>query len=133
MQFQRFYIVLRASPWLNPFSGQLVWAIPVAELLLAAGLLIIRFRRAALLLSALLLLHFTFYIAAMLLFAQQLPCGCGGIIETLTWPQHLLVNVLLTAFAFTAWQLERKHKRTVAIAPGSVSAGITGRNSRTPV
>jgi hypothetical protein len=133
MQFHRFHIALRASPWLNPFSGQLVWAIPAVELILAVGLLIIRFRKRALLISGLLLLLFTVYIGAMLLFAKQLPCGCGGIIETLSWPQHLFVNVLLTVLAFTAWYLERKHKRTIAIASGYVSAGITGRSSRTPV
>lgn len=133
IQSQHFYIVLRSSPWLASFAGQLAWIIPVTELLLAAGLFIRPLRAAALLLSALVLLFFTLYVAAMLLLSPQLPCGCGGIFETLSWPQHLLVNLLLTGLAFIAWHLERKNKTAVAIAPGYASADIAGRSSRTPV
>lgn len=133
MEWHRFLISLRSSPWLRPFSGQLVWAIPVVELLLAAGLFIIRFRERALLFSGILLSGFTVYIGGMLLFMEKLPCGCGGVIEALDWPQHFVLNIVLTLSAFYAWYLERKHKRTVAIAPGYASAGLAGRNSRTPV
>lgn len=133
MEWHRFLVSLRSSPWLRPFSRQLVWAIPVVELLLAAGLFILRFRERALLFSGILLLGFTVYIGGMLLFMKELPCGCGGVIEALSWPQHFVLNIVLTFLAFFAWYLERKNKRTVAIASGYASAGVAGRTSRIPV
>jgi len=133
MQLHRFQIALRSSPWLREYSRQLAWGIPGIELVLAAGLLILRFRERALLFSGILLLVFTLYIGGMLLFTEKLPCGCGGVIEALDWQQHLVLNIVLTLLAFLAWYLERKHKRTVAIASGEVSANLTGRKSRIPV
>ncbi|TXJ24687.1 MAG: hypothetical protein E6Q24_16070 [Chitinophagaceae bacterium] len=133
MQLHRFQIALRSSPWLRSFSRQLAWGVPAVELLLAAGLLILRFREKALFLSGILLFCFTGYIGGMLLFAGKLPCGCGGVIEALSWQQHLVLNIVLTFLAFFGWYVERKYKRTVAIEPGQVSAGLTGRNSRIPV
>ncbi|HEX2845862.1 MAG TPA: MauE/DoxX family redox-associated membrane protein [Chitinophagaceae bacterium] len=133
IQLHRFQIALRSSPWLRPFSRQLAWGIPAVELLLAAGLLILRSREKALLFSGILLFCFTGYIGGMLLFAKKLPCGCGGVIETLSWQQHLVLNIVLTFLAFFGWYVERKHKRTVAIESGQASASLTGRNSRIPV
>jgi len=133
MQLHRFQIALRSSPWLRPFSGQLAWGIPVIELLLAAGLLILWLREKALLFSGILLFCFTVYIGGMLMFVKKLPCGCGGIIEMLGWQQHLVLNIVLTFLAFLGWYVERKHKRTVAVESGHASADLTGRNSRIPV
>lgn len=133
MQLHRFHIALRSSPWLRPFSGQLAWGIPAIELLLAVGLLILWFREKALLFSGILLFCFTGYIGGMLLFAKKLPCGCGGVIEVLSWQQHLVLNIIMTFLAFFGWYMERKYKRTVAIEPGQASANLAGRNSRIPV
>ncbi|WP_257667041.1 MauE/DoxX family redox-associated membrane protein [Parapedobacter tibetensis] len=46
-----------------------------------------------------LMVVFTAYIGSMLLFAESLPCQCGGAIEKLTWQQHLLFNCGFIALA----------------------------------
>jgi hypothetical protein len=52
-----------------------------------------------------------------------LPCSCGGIINRLSWPQHLVLNVVLTALTALAYITEQPYQRFIAI----------NRNRRTPV
>jgi putative oxidoreductase len=83
------------QPLPEALSSQLVWALPLGELL-AAGLLLYRplqvwgFTLASLLTGA-----FTGY-ALLILLGQFsfIPCSCGGMLESLSWEQHLLVNSL---------------------------------------
>ena len=84
-------------------SHILVWAVPVVELATAGLLLISQTRRAGLYASMFLLSAFTFYIALILtgLFGP-IPCSCGGVLEQLTWSQHLLFNLLFLALTLVA-------------------------------
>lgn len=84
-------------------SHILVWAVPVVELATAGLLLISQTRRAGLYASLFLLSAFTFYIASILtgLFGA-IPCSCGGVLEELTWSQHLLLNLLFLALTLVA-------------------------------
>jgi hypothetical protein len=36
---------------------------------------------------------FTIYIAIILVVNNHIPCSCGGIIQSMSWKQHLLFNV----------------------------------------
>ncbi len=44
--------------------------------------------------SFLLLLAFTAYIILMFNFSPYMPCSCGGLIEILTWKQHIIFNII---------------------------------------
>ncbi|MFI8378863.1 MauE/DoxX family redox-associated membrane protein [Leeuwenhoekiella sp. NPDC079379] len=80
---------------------------------LAALLLVSKTRRLGLLGSAVLMSVFTVYIAGMMLFIPELPCSCGGIINDLTWSQHLLFNLVFTALAiYGSYQYSRFTKIT---------------------
>ena len=71
----------------------LVWAVPLGELL-AAGLLLYRpLQLWGFALASLLMGLFTGYTGLILLGQFSfVPCSCGGMLESLSWEQHLPVN-----------------------------------------
>jgi putative oxidoreductase len=84
-------------------SEFLAWAVPLTELG-AAGLLIFsKTRRIGLYLSLLLLFVFSIYIITILLNVfGRIPCSCGGILENMTWTEHLLFNVFFIVLTLIA-------------------------------
>jgi putative oxidoreductase len=82
-------------------------AVPLAELALVGLLTFDKTRGTGYRLSALLLGLFSLYIIAILRLGGRIPCSCGGIIEKLSWGQHLLVNGLLAALALVSYYINR--------------------------
>jgi len=101
---------LKSSPLIGFAASFLGWGIPLVELSISALLLLPRFRKTGLVFSFALLTLFTAYIAYMLLTSSHLPCSCGGIINTLSWRQHLWLNVFLALLAATAIYLNHRLK-----------------------
>jgi len=99
---------LGASPTLGPVAPVMSWGLPVIEIIVAVMVFVQRYRRYGLYASFVLMIIFTGYVGALLLFSDELPCSCGGIIALLSWPQHLVVNVLLIILAFTAIKLQQQ-------------------------
>ena len=91
--FERFRVQLGKSPILNAFSGLVAFTIPVLELLLAACLAIKRFQYIALYAAFSLMVLFSAYIVTILNFSSYIPCSCGGILQNMSWSQHLLFNI----------------------------------------
>lgn len=117
----RFIGAMQHNPLLFPYANLLSWLIPVIELIIVVLLFIPRSRRSGVLASAVLLSIFTGYIGYMLLSNSELPCTCGGVLEKMSWRQHLILNVFMTVLSIAAWL--RHPKRFVA----------TNRSSRIPV
>jgi len=46
----------------------------------------------------------------MLAFAPKLPCSCGGVIQKMTWGQHVIFNLFFTLLALVGIWLARKRK-----------------------
>jgi len=101
LEFDQFKNQLSQVDFLKPMAGILVGLIPLVEYSLAALLLVSKTRRLGLIGSAILMSVFTVYIGGMISFSPELPCSCGGIINNLTWQQHLLFNIGFTALAIT--------------------------------
>lgn len=118
-----FEAILSQSPFIGSKANLLSWTLPILELFTAALLLIPSCRRFGFLSSFILMLLFTSYVAYMILFAENLPCSCGGVISQMTWSQHLIFNIFFTALAFISWRLTIRNKLFIAI----------DRKSRTPV
>ena len=116
---QSFESVLHSSPLLKNASFILSWLIPFTELVITLLLFIPASRQTGLFYSFLLMSLFTAYIAYMVLNASQLPCSCGGILQQLSWQQHLLLNIILSILAATGYLLEKTNKRFIAINRGS--------------
>lgn len=106
IQYDKFSFEAGRSPFLQHISPQVAVLVPVGELLTAALLIFKRTRVAGLYVSLFALTLFTGYVYIMLRYAYDLPCSCGGIIELLTWEQHLLVNLMLTLLTAIALILQ---------------------------
>lgn len=120
--YSAFRVVLSKSPLLSFASSFIAWFLPVIELIVSLMLLMPFTRKFGLLISTSLMATFTFYLAYMIFFTPNLPCSCGGILKNLNWTEHLILNIVLLAMAFTAWWLRNTNQRFIAI----------NRNSRTP-
>lgn len=118
-----FLYSLQNSPLLQPLASILSWLVPCTEIAISILLFNPKRKEAGLLLSTLLMTAFTFYIAYMLLFIPHLPCSCGGILNSMTWNQHLVFNIVITMLGIIGWRVSKLNKDVIAI----------NRTSRTPV
>lgn len=93
----KFTVQLGQSPLLHPYAGWLSWLMPIAEIGIALALFNKRYRLIGLYLSFTLMTMFTAYIIAITQFSDYIPCSCGGILQKMTWNQHLVFNIFFTA------------------------------------
>jgi hypothetical protein len=100
--FDRFVNFLGKSPLIGSSKYVAAWSIPSAELTVSLLLLLPSTRRIGVYCAFVLMSLFTAYVGYMILFVPHLPCSCGGIIQKLTWQQHLVLNLVLTGIAATA-------------------------------
>lgn len=108
LDYQNFKIQLGQSPLLSPFAGIVSWAVPSIEFLISLLLAIPKFRLSALFAAFSLMAMFTAYIYIILNYSAFVPCSCGGVLEKMTWDQHLLFNIafiLLSAIAILIYPL----------------------------
>ncbi|WP_316837827.1 MauE/DoxX family redox-associated membrane protein [Pedobacter nutrimenti] len=91
--FERFSVELSKSPILNPIASWVVIAIPSIEIALSIFLIVKRFRLAALYASFSLMVMFSAYIVAILKFSSYIPCTCGGVLQNMSWKEHLIFNL----------------------------------------
>jgi len=81
------------SPILEPFASIIGWLLPLIELLTATLLFVPKWRLPGLYLACCLMVVFSIYITVLFLTDDKLPCSCGGIIDLLSWKQHLILNI----------------------------------------
>lgn len=89
----------------------LVWLLPLGELAIVAMFFFKRTQLAAFYASGVLMAAFTGYIALIVgdAFAFT-PCVCGGIIESLSWQEHLYFNVFFLGISLLSVWLMKKYK-----------------------
>jgi uncharacterized membrane protein len=114
VNLEHFYQVMTKSPMLRPFAAVLSGLIPTVEAALAVLLIIPRTRRIGLWGATRLIFIFAAYIFYMLITSSDLPCTCGGIIQELTWAQHLVLNLGLMVSGVIALKYTYK-KNFIAI------------------
>jgi len=119
----RFESAMEHSDLIHPFARLLSWSIPMLELIIVLLLFLPRLRRIGLISSTILLALFTAYIVYILKFYEQLPCRCGGVIEQMTWKEHLLFNLFFLFMGMVSIIPSNKLNRLIAI----------NRRSRIPV
>lgn len=98
---------LKLAPLTANIAGFVAWAVPVAELLIAAMLCHPRWRLIGLYAFLGLMALFTVYIVQTLFFSDRLPCSCGGVLEMLSWSEHLLFNIGFMLLAAIGIVLQR--------------------------
>ncbi|MFH6997384.1 DoxX family protein [Flavobacterium sp. FlaQc-57] len=97
--FENFRIQLGQSPLLSSFADWISITVPVSEFIIAFVLLLKRFRLAGLYAAYMLMIMFTAYIYIILNFSSFVPCSCGGILEKMTWEEHLIFNICFVILA----------------------------------
>lgn len=115
----------------QPFSDELgyilVYSLPPLEMLIAIALITERFRKAGLSLSILLMTAFTGYIVVALLGAwEELPCGCGSVIDGMNWTQHLFFNLFFLVLSISGLYLWYK-LRGSDVGNGTTEGGSAKR------
>jgi uncharacterized membrane protein YphA (DoxX/SURF4 family) len=109
--FEKFKVELGKSPILNAFATYVAVAVPAVEVLIALFLVMRRFQYLALYAAFSLMVMFSAYIVMILNFSSYIPCSCGGILENMTWTEHLLFNigfVILGVIAILIYPLDIK-------------------------
>lgn len=110
-EHDRFYKGLTKVQYLKEYALTISWLVPVCELAIALLLIIPTTQRLGLRLFTIMMGVFTLYITSMLLWADKLPCHCGGAIEMLSWKQHLLFNLGFMLLAILGIYLQKNINR----------------------
>jgi hypothetical protein len=117
IHFDKFSFEAGRSPFLQHIAPLVAITVPVTELIISILLVIKRTRVIGLYASLFLITLFTGYVYIMLRYAYDLPCSCGGIIELLTWEQHLIVNFMITLLTAIAIILQTVvNKQSIALS-----------------
>lgn len=111
---KHFELVVSKMLLLKHVAGFISFALPVTELVICALLFMPATRLFGLYASIGLLISFTIYIGYMMLFASKLPCACGGVLEQMSWTQHLVFNIVFIALSAIAIKLYQSNKNIVA-------------------
>lgn len=102
LAFQNFQNVLSQAPYIAPLSFPIAVGVPLMELFCCVLLVQSKWRVTGMYFSFFLLLSFTLYLMGMKLSGSKLPCSCGGVLQQLSWKDHIALNtgfLLLTAYA----------------------------------
>jgi len=109
LDFRTFVKDMNNQPLPNSWTPFLVWFIPCSEIALSLGLIFERTRLISLYGSLVLMGLFSGYTLIILSHAfSYIPCSCGGIINRLTWRQHLLLNLFFVGLAIAGIILQRR-------------------------
>ncbi|GAA3622328.1 MauE/DoxX family redox-associated membrane protein [Flavivirga jejuensis] len=98
--FDEFKIQIGQSPVLTNYTTWVAWGVPFIEILISLMLIIPRFKLLALYAAFTLMTMFTTYIFIILNFSDFIPCSCGGVLEKLSWTEHLIFNIIFVILAF---------------------------------
>lgn len=98
---------------LAPVSNLVAILLPIVEFIVVIMLAVPRWRLKGYYLTLGLMILFTAYITILLTSDKNLPCSCGGIIQQLSWPQHLVFNSAFIVSDILAIWLLRKQKKEV--------------------
>ncbi|HWJ91892.1 MAG TPA: MauE/DoxX family redox-associated membrane protein [Flavisolibacter sp.] len=102
LDYQKFRVQLGQSPLLTNFAFVLAWFVPALEIIIAVLLATDRYRLTALYASFSLMVVFSAYIFFITRFASHVPCSCGGVLEKMSWDQHLIFNIVFVVMAAVA-------------------------------
>ncbi|WP_433763717.1 MauE/DoxX family redox-associated membrane protein [Flavobacterium ginsenosidimutans] len=105
LDYNDFRIQLGQSPILSPFAGWVSILVPISEFIISFLLAFKTTRRIALLSAFSLMILFSFYIYIILNYSTFIPCSCGGILEKMSWKQHLIFNLIFAVLGGYAFLL----------------------------
>lgn len=109
LDFKTFIGQMNNQPLPNSWTPFLVWTIPLLEVAISVALIFEYTRLLGLYASLVIMVMFSVYTGIVLLhFFPYVPCSCGGVIQKLTWPQHLFLNVFYVALSILGIRIQRR-------------------------
>ena len=99
LDFENFQVQLAQSPLLSAYAGLISYAVILIEVFIAGLLLFKGTKLWGLYGTFALMTAFSMYIYLMLNYSDFVPCSCGGILEKMSWTQHLIFNVVTVFIA----------------------------------
>lgn len=106
VRFGRFLDELGKSPFLMDYALAVAIGTPLIEAIVAMMLVIDKWRLRALYFSVFLMSLFTAYIYMLVNYSYFTSCLCSAAIESLSWQQHLIFNMVFLAFALIGVLIE---------------------------
>jgi hypothetical protein len=91
--------VLTLIPVFGPYHAITAPLIITLELLIALLLIVPSLKAVGMHATLVLLIIFTLCLILMVMFAEVLPCSCGGISARLSWKSQIWINLFLTLLA----------------------------------
>lgn len=110
IDYQKFRAQLGQSPMLTSFADWVSWIVPAVEIGISTMLVFPRWRLLGLYAAFSLMVMFTAYIVMITKFSEYVPCSCGGILQNMTWNQHLLFNIVFLGFGIAGILLNSNNK-----------------------
>lgn len=98
-QLDVFQLRLERMPYISSYASLISVGVPFLELVIAGLLWFPKHRTIALYASFILLGLFATYIIIVLRYSDSIPCSCGGVISTLGWRDHILLNISFMVLA----------------------------------
>jgi uncharacterized membrane protein YphA (DoxX/SURF4 family) len=99
LDYQKFVVQLGQSPILTNYAQVLAVVVPFIELGISLMLIFPKTRLKGLYAAFGLMVMFTTYIVLASRFSDYVPCSCGGVLEGMTWTQHLIFNTVFVLLA----------------------------------
>jgi uncharacterized membrane protein YphA (DoxX/SURF4 family) len=106
--YENFSAELGKSPLLTAFADWVAWIIPTIELVIVALLTVPQWCLAGFYAAFSLMTMFTAYIVTILKFSDYIPCSCGGVLQNMSWNQHLVFNIVFVVLGFVGIILYEK-------------------------
>ena len=117
LDVEKFRVQIGQSPLLTDIAPFVAWFIPVTEIAVALMMSIFRFRLIGFYAAFGLMVIFTAYIVAILKFNEHIPCSCGGVLQSMSWTEHLIFNVCFVLLALAGvmldWRQESKEGKSL--------------------
>lgn len=111
IRFERFHSELGKSPFLMEYSTLIAYGTPIVEALVVILLLTDRFRIVGLYMSVFLMSLFTAYIYVLLNYSYYKSCLCSAALESLSWQQHLIFNIVFLVLAIIGVIIEETNQQ----------------------
>lgn len=97
--YNTFTVQLSKSPFITSYAKSIAWSIPAVEILISVLLVLKKTRLIGLYASFFIMSLFTAYLIIMLNFSYHIPCSCGGVLQNLSWNDHIAFNVFFIVIA----------------------------------
>ncbi|MDX3917450.1 MULTISPECIES: MauE/DoxX family redox-associated membrane protein [Olivibacter] len=111
IRFERFYSELGKSPFLMNYAFIIAIGTPLVELAVAVALSIDKTRLKGLYASVFLMSLFTAYIYMLVNYSYFTSCLCSAAVESLTWEEHLIFNIIFLILAITGVALQETNQQ----------------------